>query len=57
MESFTLELDDRTKEEREKDREIRKHHQTMGQAPMDSDHQDDLGTTPSRIRIGKNFAE
>lgn len=58
MASFSLEIDDRTEEEREKDRAIRNHQANeRAKPPMDSVLQEDLGYVHSQIRINPDFAK
>lgn len=59
MASFHLEIDDRTEEERKKDREMRKQYQASKKSnlPMDTELHEDLGYVCPKIRINPNFAE
>lgn len=57
MASIPLEFVDKIDEEREKDKEIKKRDRAIGQVPMDTDHEEDFGTTPCQIQINKSFSE
>ncbi|XP_060768944.1 transient receptor potential cation channel subfamily V member 1-like isoform X2 [Neoarius graeffei] len=57
MASIPLEFVDKIDEEREKDKEIKKRDRAIGQVPMDTDHEEDFGTTPCQIQINESFSD
>lgn len=59
MASFSLEIDDRSEEEREKEKAMREHYQANKKkdSPMDTELQEDLGFLGPKIRIKPEFAK
>ncbi|KAF7688617.1 transient receptor potential cation channel subfamily V member 1-like [Silurus meridionalis] len=57
MKPFTLEIDDRTDEERKKDKEIRKHVTGKSKTPMDTHLHEDRGHVRPQIRFDLSYAD
>lgn len=59
VETFTFETDDRTCQERAKDKKTRKDRQACGKdkVPMDTDLSEDHGDFACQVRYNLNFSE
>ncbi|XP_053474427.1 transient receptor potential cation channel subfamily V member 1-like [Ictalurus furcatus] len=56
MESFSLEVDERTDEEREEAKAMREHRRAKAKTPLDTDIEKDLGCTTPLVQFNPNFS-